>query len=107
MIPKRQGVANAMASIPVSDGQLPPPPVPGPDSAFVLNNNPQNIVPTPTGANGILEALQKFRAVTKVTIIEPGMANTLTKKGLIVVVEGNAVVSEKGLGYLVDFNLIT
>lgn len=110
MIPKRQGIAGAMASIPTGTGQLPPiPEAPKEGDAQVSAPPPasiETVVVPANSANAILDALQKFTTVRKKSAVTDQSLQMLKAKGLVSVVGEHVVISEKGLTYLIDFNLI-
>lgn len=110
MIPKRQGFAGAAASIPTGTGDLPPIPDAPKDGAAPaspqVGQNIETVVVPANSANAILDALRKFTSVTAVTVVAPSTLQMLKTKNLVTVVGNHGVVSEKGLTYLVDFNMI-
>lgn len=67
----------------------------------------ETVVVPANSASAILDALRRFANVTRTGVIPASQLDQLVKKDLVVVVEGYAVVSPKGLRYLVDFNLLT
>lgn len=54
----------------------------------------------------ILERLQTYSKVTRLPETQDDLLNAMQKRGLLTVSSGYAVVSEKGIGYLVDFGMI-
>lgn len=118
MIPKRQGLAGIGASIPTGNGQLPPvPAAPEGGPVLVPNSGPaeltgtvapsvETVVVPANSANAILDALQKFTTVRKKTAVTDQTLQMLKGKGLIYTVGDHVIISEKGLTYLIDFNLI-
>jgi hypothetical protein len=108
MIPRRQGFADINATIPVGDGKLPPIPEAIPDAAIAQNAvvaQTQPVSPSAANSGRILEALTQFSKISKKDVVDAGMLKTLTDKKLIVTDGDYAVVSEKGLKYVVDFAL--
>lgn len=102
MIPKRTGGLSSIdLSIPTGDGQLPPIPPQEDASSTVVMMVPEGKL-TPSD---VVKMLEKFNKVTEVTISNTAIADKLLAKKLIVKCGDFAVVSEKGLGYLVDFTL--
>lgn len=106
MIPRRQGFPDINATIPVGDGQLPPLPqidaVNG--SGASANAAPQPVVPK-NHASQVIDGITFFSKVTRKDAADAAMLKLLTDKKLIVIEGEYAVVSEKGLRYLVDFTL--
>jgi hypothetical protein len=106
MIPKRSGGLSSIdLSIPTGNGELPPIPPQEP----TLNEAPSSaVMMVPEGKltpSDVVKMLEKFNKVTEVTISNSAIANKLLAKKLIVKCGDFAIVSEKGLGYLVDFTL--
>jgi hypothetical protein len=106
MIPKRSGGLSSIdLSIPTGNGQLPPipPQEPTPDvapaSAVAMVSNGK------LTASDAIRMLEQFNKVTEVTAANSEIASKLLAKKLIVKCGDFAVVSEKGLSYLVDFML--
>ena len=135
MIPKRFGtnptVNDITASVPTGNGALPPIPsdaIPdNPISGSVNGSaNPVARLVEPTVSNGtasqvvnvtppkpqddisaILMGLAKFAGANKKNIIDSKTFEILKNKKLISEYGDYAIVSEKGLMYLVDFNIFT
>lgn len=109
MIPRRQGIADINLTIPAGNGQLPPIPsdaigdAPKFDSIVTPTNAP--VAPSTSRSGQILDALVAFSKVAKKDTVQEGLLKQLTEKKLIVVAGDYAVVSEKGLKYLIDFTL--
>jgi hypothetical protein len=108
MIPKRAGSAPS----PLNDlPTLPPIPEPPVEGAAEYTMQPSNEPVTPvTLTNGpaiILNSLSKFVKVTKNHLVPKDTFDSLVNKGLIVTYGDFAVVSNKGLIYLVDFGIVT
>lgn len=100
MIPRRQGFSDISATIPVGDGQLPPlPEPPGTPAAVAAPVVPKN------NASKVIDALVIFSKMTRKDAVDADMLDILIGKKLIVTQDDYAVISEKGLRYLVDFTL--
>lgn len=107
MIPKRAGSAPS----PLADSPtLPPiPDTPAPvadNNGYGLQELAQPAVQD-TSANAILTALNKFTKASKINIVPKPLFDNLVNKGLIVTYGEYAVISGKGLIYLVDFSVLT
>lgn len=108
MIPRRQGMADINATIPVGNGQLPP----IPEQAATENPNVISVTPSPAlvapstnNSSRILDALVVFSKVSKKGSVDSALFKSLVEKKLVSVAGDYAVVSDKGLKYLVDFTL--
>jgi len=108
MIPKRAGSPPS----PLNDvPTLPPIPEPPPESvpaSYTMQPATDTIAPV-VSTNGpaiILNSLNKFTKITKNHLVPKDTFDTLINKGLIVTYGDYAVVSGKGLTYLVDFNMV-
>jgi hypothetical protein len=106
MIPKRSGGLSSIdLSVPMGDGQLPPIP---PQAALPDSAPASAVVMAPSAKltpSDAIRMLEQFNKVTEITVSNSEIANKLLAKKLIVKCGDFAVVSEKGLGYLVDFIL--
>lgn len=105
MIPRRQGFSDINVTIPVGDGKLPPIPeaagVPAPEAPAPVAQpvQPKN------NASKVIEAISVFSKVSRRDAVDTETLKLLLDKKLIVSEGDYAVVSEKGLRYLVDFTL--
>lgn len=117
MIPKRAGGAPSPLGMSPTLPSIPDtatPPVGGGSIQGDVNlpmsvGSPQQIetvVVAANSANAILDALRKFTSASPKTIVPPSTLEMLKQKNLICVAGNYAIVSEKGLNYLVDFNLL-
>ena len=106
MIPKRAGSApSPLSELPA----LPPIPdaVPSGDVPAYTTQQTSEPVTLTNGPAIILNSLSKFVKVTKNHLVPKDTFDSLVNKGLIVVYGDFAVVSNKGLIYLVDFGIVT
>lgn len=109
MIPKRAGSPPS----PLADTPALPPIPDAPASAqvedangFALQELSQPAVQN-TNANAILSALTKYVNAGKINLVSKNVFDNLVNKGLIVTYGEYAVISGKGLIYLVDFGVLT
>lgn len=100
MIPRRQGFSDINATIPVGDGQLPPLPEPlGVPTVVAQPAQPKN------NASKVIDALLVFSKISKKDAVDADTFDILVGKKLVVTQDDYAVISEKGLRYIVDFTL--
>jgi len=108
MIPKRAGSPPS----PLNDvPTLPPIPEPSTDTnnvSYAMQPANEPVAPAllTNGPAIILNSLSKFLKVTKNHQVPKDTFDSLVNKGLIVTYGDYAVVSGKGLIYLVDFNMV-
>ena len=99
MIPRRTGNAISLdATIPVGNGQLPTinETLPSVDNGSFENGT----------ANTILKGLTAFSKASKGNVVNPETLQALVSRKMIVQAGDYYVVSEKGLTYLLDFNIL-
>lgn len=106
MIPKRAGGAPSPLSMSPTLPPIPENAQPTVQSTPVEQAPLETVVVAANSANAILDALRKFTSASPKSIVSAGTLEMLKTKGLICTAGNYAVVSEKGLNYLVDFNLL-
>lgn len=108
MIPKRAGSApsplNDLPTLP----PIPDTPVEG-AAEYVMQPSNEPVVPVVpnNGPTAILNALSKYIKASKNNAVSKDIYENLLSKGLIVTYGDFAVISGKGLIYLVDFGIVT
>ena len=106
MIPRRQGISDINATIPVGNGQLPPLPEQAlTENPTTISVTPATVTPSTSNSSRILDALVAFSKVSKKETVDSSLFKSLVEKKLVSVAGDYAVVSDKGLKYLVDFAL--
>lgn len=106
MIPRRQSMADINMTIPVGNGQLPPiPEQPLTENTATISVSAAPVTPSTSNSSRILDALVSFSKVSKKETVDSALFKSLVEKKLVSVAGDYAVVSDKGLKYLVDFTL--
>ena len=108
MIPRRAGSAPSPVDLNGTPSLPQIPPQTGPEASSVLAPSiPAAAEPNKTNPIGAMFiALSKFVVVCKRDSVSKEQFATLAKKGLLVSYGDFAVCSEKGLVYLVDFEIV-
>lgn len=107
--PARDQLMADAANLPASEKAQIEAALPGgsPSVSLAMPGQPQQAIIGSQGENlsgGILDRLKKFCTATKGTAQQD--ENLFLSKGLISVSSGYAVITAKGIGYLVDFGLL-
>ena len=106
MIPRRQGMGDISLTIPTGNGQLPPMPEQAlSEKQEIVAVVSAPVTPSASNSSRILDALVAFSKVSKKETVDSTLFKSLVEKKLVCIAGDYAVVSDKGLKYLVDFAL--